>query len=158
MRTQTEIRKREWPFVVELHQNVSTRSARPFSPDAHHASSTTPDAEDRQKSENRIDGGTPGHAVPVGFVHVDGAFAAGHSNELLRLFRQHEKLRQQQQPGERILGIAREGSDLVVATNSMPFVRSLALRLSACYWGSLALKYSQGDKLLHAFWWRQPDR
>lgn len=154
MRTQIEIRKRAWPFVVDLHQNESPPLILPPSPANVPASSALQNAGERETIEiPPLEGKKASNAVPVGFVHVEGEFAADHSNELLRLFRQHEKQRQQQQPGERILDIVGDGSGLVVSTNSMPFVRSLALQLSACYWGSLALKYSQGNKSLHAFWW-----
>lgn len=140
MRTQIEIKKRKWPFVVgaePLHefQSLTTSSSR---------------LGDKPITLAQEDLGTS----PVGFVHITGKFATTHSNELLRLFREHLKLRQLLHPNERIIEVIHKDKELVIATNSVALVRNFAIKLSSLYWGSFALKYQQSDKFLHMYWWR----
>lgn len=93
-------------------------------------------------------------ALPAGYVYIDGAFAAEHRLELLRLVRNHGERAKAEHPMRRIMSVEEDGVTTLVTTTDLHLARELGTALQAAFRGTLRLKYGSGEQLVRVHWRR----
>ena len=93
---------------------------------------------------------------PAGVLHVGGAFAAEHRDELVALIRKHEERERAAHPLNRLMSIEDEGSGFLVKTTYANLVQSLGRALEKAYDGRLEHPPTSGerDSLVRVRWSR----
>jgi len=92
--------------------------------------------------------------LPAGYVHIGGAFAAEHRDELLQLVRHHGERARNERPMQRIFSMEEDGGGMIVTTSDVHLARDIGSALKSAYQGTLDLKYNPGEHLVRVHWSR----
>ena len=93
---------------------------------------------------------------PAGVLHIGGAFAAAHRDEILGLLRNVESAERDEHPLKRIMGIKDEESGLLVSVTDAKLTESLGHALERAYSGQLERPPTTSEKenLVRVRWTR----
>jgi NMD protein affecting ribosome stability and mRNA decay len=92
--------------------------------------------------------------VPSGFVDVDGAFAAAHLPELMRLIENEATRAAEDNPTARIIQVHRRRGGLIVTTTTEHLAQRLGQALVKAYGGDVHYDFSHENKLARVRWHR----
>jgi len=92
--------------------------------------------------------------MPAGYVRLSGAYPEAHRDAILRRLRRCEQAESRAHPLQRIMGVTREGADLVVTTTDMHLARRLGEALEKSFKGDAKYRYAREDNLLRVDWRR----
>jgi len=91
---------------------------------------------------------------PGGYVTIQGEFALGHREEILRMVRNKEKRAMHLNPLERIIGIKEKGGALEVSTTTEKLAQRIGRMLAKTFSGEVEYKWSSDVKLARVVWTR----
>jgi hypothetical protein len=91
---------------------------------------------------------------PAGFVTLEGAFFAAHSDEIIRLVQNHAAHEKTEHPLKRIMAVEQHGDSALVTTTDIHLARGIGEAVRHAYQGELELQYNPGENQLRAIWKR----
>jgi hypothetical protein len=94
-------------------------------------------------------------ADPGGLVTMRGAFLRGHKEELLGLVQNEAAAAMAEHALSRIMTIAEQNGDVVVATTDTHLAQRIGEALHHAYQGDLAIQYSKGQQFIRVTWQRR---
>jgi len=91
---------------------------------------------------------------PAGFISLSGAFFDAHSEEIMRVVRNHEQHERKEHPLKRIMAIEKQADAMVVTTTDIHLARGIGEAVHHAYQGELDLHYNPGENQVRVYWQR----
>lgn len=91
---------------------------------------------------------------PAGVLVIEGAFLAGHTEDVVGVVKAEEQLEKQEHPLNRIASMEQMPGRIEITTTDTHLPRRLVYALHRAYEGELSLKYSPGAGTVRAEWRR----
>ena len=92
--------------------------------------------------------------LPAGYLTIDGAFVAGHRDELLKLVRNEAERERSEHVLHRIMAIEASAERIIVTTTDIHLPRRIGRALEGAYQGKLELSYGEDEYVVRAHWRR----
>lgn len=89
---------------------------------------------------------------PAGFVTLEGPFFESHRAEVMSLVLHEEQRAQSEHPLQRIMGVERQASGVVIHTTDIHLARALGEAVRHAYQGELDFHYNPEEALLRVHW------
>ncbi len=93
-------------------------------------------------------------SVPLGYLHVDGAFFVQHQEDIERLVEREAERALEDNPLGRIVSRARTPGELTIATTTEHLAQRLGHALHKAYAGTVTYRFSHENKLTRVSWHR----
>lgn len=91
---------------------------------------------------------------PASRLEIKGNFFNQHSNDILNLINNVEKLEKTERPLERIMSIRKNGIKTIITTTGIHIARRIGEALARSYQGNYYFQYADGEKSIRVFWER----
>ena len=91
---------------------------------------------------------------PAGYIEIRGAFFDGHSDEILNLVHNIEKIEKNAHPLERVMSINPNERKTLITTTGIHIARRIGEAMSRAYQGELSFQYADGEKRIQVLWER----
>ena len=92
--------------------------------------------------------------LPAAFLTLQGAFLAGHREEIMQLARNHEQRERSEHPLMRIMAVTESEGGITLSFTEAHLARGIGEALHDAYKGDLDYRYADEDIMLRVTWRR----